>query len=34
LMTLYNRIDGPLEFKHEDGTLSLVQIDIAGIGPL
>jgi hypothetical protein len=32
MTTMYNRIDGPLEYKHEDGTLSLVQVEMAGIG--
>jgi hypothetical protein len=32
MMALYNRLEGPLEYKHEDGTLSLVNAEMAEIG--
>jgi hypothetical protein len=32
MMTLYNRLEGPLEYKHEDGTQSLVHVEMAAIG--
>jgi hypothetical protein len=32
MMSLFQQITGPIEYKHEDGTLSMVNIELAGIG--
>jgi hypothetical protein len=31
-MALFQTVTGPLEFKHEDGTISLIRVELAGIG--
>jgi hypothetical protein len=32
MMALYQTVTGPLEYKHDDGTISLVQVELAGMG--